>query len=120
MFKVSIKAYGEDEVLNGASREKISMCGFMSKVVEWSKACLLCWRSQFKQQRARIKNAHFWEGGEIAIVASMVSLGCPNDGPRVALGYGKKPLEARLKRKKVCVCVCVCVKLQLMQASMKA
>ena len=59
VFKLSIKAFGEDEVLNGASREKISMCGFMHKVVEHGLAQLEHGRDQFEQGERDSKNAHF-------------------------------------------------------------
>ena len=49
VFKFSIKAWEEDEVLVGVSREQMGLCGFMGKGVRHSIARLEHENGQFEQ-----------------------------------------------------------------------
>ena len=54
-----LKLDEEDGVMKEATREKMGVCGFMSKTMEQGKACLAWRRGQNQARKRGSKNAHF-------------------------------------------------------------
>ena len=70
VLKLSIKACGEEEVLEEVAREQGSECGFLYKTFELSKACRALERGQYMQEELKKKMRIFREKrGELAWLA---------------------------------------------------
>ena len=103
-----LKLHEEDEVWESSTREKLRVCGFLSKGFKHGKAWLALGKGQFQARKRGKKNAHFSSCRERERLVSMEGLGVHYGAQLVAYSKPKLALKSWLKRWRVCVCVCVC------------